>query len=89
MKTSSWSVSGLCVTTMPERIDEVEAMLRARPGIEVHGRDCELGRLVVTQERKTVAEHQDGLRALQTLPGVLAADLVIHYSDRDPPTGDA
>jgi len=64
-------------------------MLCVRPGTEVHGRDCELGRLVVTQEHETVAEHQDGLRALQTLPGVLTADLVIHYSDRDPSTGDA
>ncbi len=83
MKPSDWSVSGLCVTARPEDLVAVQVMLNDRPGIEVHGVDNHSGRLVVTQEASTLTEHQEGLRAIQALPGVLTADLVIHYQDPD------
>ncbi len=55
----------------------------SRPGLEVHARDPHSGRLVVVQERATIEEHQQGLRELQALPGVLTAELVLHYQDPD------
>ena len=85
MTESKWSVSGLCVTARPEDLTAVQKILNDRRGIEVHGVDSGSGRLVVTQEGSSVAEHQDGLRAIQALPGVLTADLVIHYQDPDSP----
>jgi nitrate reductase NapAB chaperone NapD len=81
MTMSRWSVSGLCVTTRPEDLATVREMLKERPGVEVAAGDAGGGRLVVTQEFATVREHQDGLRQIQSLPGVLTADLVIHYLD--------
>jgi nitrate reductase NapAB chaperone NapD len=94
MTDSKWSVSGLCITARPARLATVERMLNDRPGLEVHGRDSETGRLVAVQECASVAEHQRGLREIQGLPGVLTADLVVHYQDLDgpehaPPTGGA
>jgi len=83
MRKSDWSVSGLCVTTSSEDLTAVQNILNNRPGIEVHGIDPDSGRLVVTQECSSVADHQDGLRDIQSLPGVLTADLVIHYQDPD------
>ena len=81
MTTSKWSVSGLCVTTRPGDLASVRALLNDRPGLEVQASDRANGRLVVTQEYATIKEHQDGLRKIQALPGVLAAELVIHYQE--------
>lgn len=83
MTTTGWSVSGLCVTARPEKLEAIETMLSAFPGIEVHARDPRTGRLVVIQERPTLDAHRQGLRSLQALPDVLTAELVFHYQDRD------
>jgi len=83
MTTTEWSVSGLCVTTRPEKLEATETLLSALPGIEVHARDPRTGRLVVIQERPTLEGHRQGLRTLQALPDVLTAELVFHYQDRD------
>ena len=83
MSETNWSVSGLCVTARPEDLAAVEAALLDRPGVEVHARDPQGSRLVVVQECATIEEHQQNLRELQALPGVLTADLVVHYQDPD------
>jgi nitrate reductase NapAB chaperone NapD len=78
-----WSVSGLCITARRDQLSAVEEMLNTRPGLEVHARDDRSGRLIAVQECATVEEHQQKLRELQTLPGVLTAELVVHYQDPD------
>jgi nitrate reductase NapAB chaperone NapD len=80
MTKKEWSVSGLCITARPERLAEVEEMLNDRPGLEIYARDPQSGRLVAVQECATIEEHEQRLRQLQTLPGVLTADLVLHYN---------
>jgi len=77
--TDDWCVSGLCVTARADRMAAVEEIIGQLPGFEVHARDATTGRLVVVQERATVEEHRRGLRELQALPGVLTAELVLHY----------
>ena len=81
MPNTDWSVAGLCVTARPDDLDAVEALLSARPHLEVHARDDESCRLVVVQEHATIRDHRRGLEEIQTLPGVLTAELVIHYND--------
>ncbi len=81
MNTDEWSVSGLCVTARSDRIAKIEKTISSRPGFEVHARDSQSGKLVVVQERATIEEHRQGLRELQALPGVLTAELVLHYRD--------
>jgi len=81
MPNENWSVAGLCVTARPDDLDAVERRLRARPGLEVHARDNDSGRFVVVQEGRTVEDHRKGLEEIQALPGVLTADLVVHYAD--------
>ena len=82
MTEAEWSVSGLCITARPERLAAVETMLNERPGLEVHARDPKSGRLIAVQECTTLEEHQQRLRELQALPGVLTAELVLHYKDQ-------
>jgi len=93
MTESKWSVSGLCITARPHDLEAVERALNAKPGVEVHGRDLENGRLVAVQECATVEDHQNRLREIQGMPGVLTADLVVHYQDpvghETRPTGGA
>jgi nitrate reductase NapAB chaperone NapD len=94
MTVSQWSVSGLCITARPEELATVRAVLNDRPGVEVQASDPARGRLVVTQECATLEDHRDGLREIQALPGVLTADLVVHYRDPGTPpqpeaTGEA
>lgn len=94
MTATQWSVSGLCVTARPADLEAVRAMLDSLPGVEVQASDPARGRLVMTQDCASVEEHQAGLREIQALPGVLTADLVIHYRDLGTPpqrrdTGEA
>ena len=81
MTEMEWSVSGLCIIARPDRLAAVETILNARPGIEVHARDPQSGRLIAVQECTSIDEHQRKLRELQAIPGVLTADLVLHYTD--------
>ena len=83
MSEEQWSVSGLCITALPERLAAVEEMLNAQPGLEIHARDNRSGRLVAVQECSSIEEHREKLRALQSLPGGLTAELVLHYTDPD------
>ena len=83
MTTTERSVSGLCVTARPENLETVEALIDDLPGTAVHARDPHSGRLVVVMERASIEEHRQGLRELQALPGVLAAELVLHFQDPD------
>ncbi len=83
MTATEWSVSGLCVTARSENLDAVEALLNSLPGTKVHARDPHSGRMVVVQERASIEDHRQGLRELQALPGVIAAELVLHFEDPD------
>lgn len=87
MTVPGWSVSGLCITARRDDMAAVEKMLNRIPGLEVHALDFATGRLIAVQECATVEEHQQQLRELQTLPGVLTADLVLHYRDPDDGNG--
>ena len=81
MPSTDWSIAGLCVTARPDDLDAVEALLSTRPDLEVHARDDGSGRLIVVQERATIREHRRGLEEIQALPGILTAELAVHYND--------
>jgi nitrate reductase NapAB chaperone NapD len=69
------------VMVRSDELDAVEKRLRARPGLEVHVRDNDSCRFVVVQACETVRDHRQSLEKIQAIPGVLTADLVIHYAD--------
>ena len=78
--------SGIVITTAPASVPEVAESLAALPSVEVTHVDAAGGRIGVVQERESVADEMDGLRAIQRLPGVNSADLVTHYfGDEDRP----
>ncbi|GAB4369620.1 MAG: hypothetical protein Kow0062_03660 [Acidobacteriota bacterium] len=81
MASSQFTCSGIAVIAWPERLAEVREALGRLEGVEVHHEDAASGRLVVTQVAGSVDEQMDGLRRIQRLDGVLAADLVYHVSE--------
>jgi nitrate reductase NapAB chaperone NapD len=82
------NISGIVVTTAPASVPDVAVRLAALPCVEVAQVDAAGGRIVVVQERASVADEMDGLRAIQRLPGVVTADLVVHYfGDEERPPG--
>jgi len=57
----------------------MSATLDALPGLDVHHVDPPTGRLIITQEAPTVDDEVAGLRRIQSLPGVILAELVLHH----------
>ena len=84
------SYSGIVVRADPKGLAEVADRLVALPGVQVHQRHAESGRMVLTLEAGTPDEEVAGLRRIQTVPGVVSADLVYHRLPRDEESdGDA
>jgi nitrate reductase NapAB chaperone NapD len=77
------NLSGIVVTVLPPHVATVVARLAALAATEVMHVDAASGRIVIVQERATIGEEFDGLRAIQRLPHVLSADLVMHYFGED------
>jgi nitrate reductase NapAB chaperone NapD len=82
------NLSGIVVTTTPASVPDVVNGLATLAFVEVTQIDPVGGRIVVVQERASVADEMEGLRAIQRLPGVVSADLVVHYfGDEERPPG--
>jgi nitrate reductase NapAB chaperone NapD len=71
--------SSILVTAVPASYSQCIHCLESLPGVEVHFRYPDRGRIVVTQETQTMRDQQEGFRRIQSLPEVLAAELVYHY----------
>jgi nitrate reductase NapD len=80
------NLSGILVVSSPGRHAEVLAALRGLPGVGVHQTEADTGRIVVVQEAATVEAEVEGLRRIQTLPGVTLAEMVYHYFEDAPAT---
>ena len=78
-------ISGILVVARPSEVDSCIARLRALPGVEVHQALPVSGRIAIVQESGTLDQQQDGLRQIQSLPGVLSAFLVQHVFDPELP----
>ena len=71
-------ISSLVVHSRPEQAQAVAGRLRTLEGVDIHG-GVEQGKLVVTLETKSEGEIVERLNRIQTLDGVLAANLVFHH----------
>ena len=75
--------SGILVVTEPQRLEDCARRLATLPGVEVHYRYPESGRLIAVQETTSAGEQKDGLRRIQAQSGVVMAALVNHLVDPD------
>jgi nitrate reductase NapAB chaperone NapD len=74
-------VAGLLVVVHPDCLDAVAHRIGESPGAEVHLREHQTGRLVVTVDTPTLPEQEARFKAIANIPGVCAVDLVCHYVD--------
>lgn len=72
-------LSGIVVTTTAERLPEVAGALAGLPGVDVRQTDPATGRVIVVQEAASVDGEIEGMRRIQSLPGVVDASLVMHW----------
>jgi periplasmic nitrate reductase NapD len=84
-------IASLVVRTHPEHIGALAASLREIPGVEVHGANADLGRLIVTVEDGDGYAMTDSLLAVGVARHVLGVTLAYEYTDeglqidREPP----
>ncbi|HFD80673.1 MAG TPA: nitrate reductase formation protein NapD [Gammaproteobacteria bacterium] len=77
------NVSGILVVVTPEHIDRSVEMLQDMEGIEVHYRDDNTGRIIITQEAEHIRDEVDGLKRIKALPNVVLAEMVYHCFEDD------
>jgi nitrate reductase NapD len=80
-------LAGILVRTDPGKLEEVAAALDDMHGVEVHHSDAATGKLVVTLESPSRRDAEEGLRGIQAMPGILLAEPVYHYVDREDTAG--
>ncbi len=78
-------VAGLLVVVRPECLEEVARLIGGSPGAEVHVREPQTGRLVVTVDTPTLREQEARFKAISSISGVCSVDLVCHYVDPGDP----
>jgi nitrate reductase NapAB chaperone NapD len=71
--------SGILVYAKKDLFDECLRQVDACEGVEVHFSYPDSHRLIAVLETETVEEQEEGLRNIQSLSGVAAAELVYHY----------
>lgn len=75
--------SGIVVTVPRERTEPLADQLAALPGVRVHVRHEPSGRLVLVLESLDPEGFEALFHQVRTWPGVLTADLVYHFDDRE------
>ena len=77
------SISGIYVLVDPQYWESATRALDELPGVDLHHRDAESGRLVVTQEADSTQEQIAGLEQIQQVEGVRLAGPVYHYVEEE------
>ncbi len=78
-------IGGVVVSTRPEHLEDVQAMLAACPGVEMHGADGQ-GNIVIVLDTRTGEEMEQLMRAINRHPLVLHAGLT--YLNMEDVIGD-
>jgi nitrate reductase NapAB chaperone NapD len=77
--------SGVVIQTTPARVDDCARALDALSGVEVHYRHPGSGRIIAVLESETREGQEERLVRVQSVPGVILAELVYHYVDSPRP----
>ena len=77
------NLSGILVVAKSGHLDSVVDGLGALPGVEVHHRDDDTGRLIVVQEAASIDDEVEGLKRIKGIPHVILAEMTYHYFGED------
>lgn len=76
------NISSIVVQTLPENVEGVVASLKGVETCEVHFQDPN-GKIIVTIEGEGVDDEIRILKSIQTLPHIIAADMMYSYSEEE------
>ncbi len=74
------NISSIVVQTLPQNVDKVIQSLKDSGVCEYHLHDPK-GKIIVTVEGKDVEEEISKLVAIQILPDIIAADMMMTYQE--------
>jgi nitrate reductase NapD len=74
------NISSIVVQTLPQNVDSVIESLKQSGVCEYHLHDPK-GKIIVTVEGKDVEEEIEKLVAIQILPDIIAADMMMTYQE--------
>ena len=74
-------IASLVVRAMPADFPEVQAALRAIPGVELHGMSMEAGKIIVTVEYGEGWSVADSIVAVNIAPRIHGVTLAYEYTD--------
>ncbi len=74
------NISSIVVQTLPENVESVIESLKKSGVCEYHLHDPK-GKIIVTVEGKDVEEEISKLVAIQILPDIIAADMMMTYQE--------
>ena len=77
------NISGILVIVSPQRVESMVDHLSSMDGIDVHHIEAATGRIVITQEAKTIHDEVDGLKRIRALPGIILAEMSYHNFEDD------
>jgi nitrate reductase NapAB chaperone NapD len=81
--------SGVLVVTLPGRLDSCIEALTGLDGVTVSLRDPERDRMIVVLEAPSREQLEALHRQVSAVPGVVAADPIVHYVDDKPGNHEA
>jgi len=74
------NISSIVVQTLPQNVESVIESLKASGVCDYHMHDPK-GKIIVTVEGKDVEEEIEKLVAIQILPDIIAADMMMTYQE--------
>jgi len=74
------NISSIVVQTLPQNVESVIESLKASGVCDYHLHDPK-GKIIVTVEGKDVEEEIEKLVAIQILPNIIAADMMMTYQE--------
>jgi len=77
------NISSIVVQVRQEHIDEVVETLKAADFCDYHFHDKSIGKIIVTVEGESVNEEIAKVKQIQAVPHVIAADMMMTYSEEE------
>jgi len=75
------NISSIVVQVRSEYIDEVVKTLKESDFCDYHFHDKSIGKIIVTVEGENISEEIAKVKKIQAVPHVIAADMMMAYSE--------
>ncbi|SFO92392.1 chaperone NapD [Hydrogenimonas thermophila] len=75
------NISSIVVQVRSEYIDEVVNTLKESDFCDYHFHDKSIGKIIVTVEGENISEEIEKVKKIQAVPHVIAADMMMAYSE--------